>query len=52
MRLLRALYHAAAAHYYRVALDHLHLDHPDTPYVTLQYALHRHQLDRFLQAGQ
>jgi hypothetical protein len=51
MSLLRALFHAAAAHYFRVALEHMHIDHPDVPYVALRHALHRHQVERFLATG-
>ena len=51
MSLLRALYHATAAHYFRLALEHMHIDHPDVAYVSMRHALHRDRVERFLSTG-
>jgi hypothetical protein len=51
MSVLRALFHAAAAHYFRVAIEHMTIDHPDLPYVSVRYALHRDRLEQFLRTG-
>lgn len=51
MSLLRALWHACAAHYFRVALEHLQADHPDLPYISIKYAMHRAQVEQFLAGG-
>jgi hypothetical protein len=48
---LRALYHAAAALYYRWALNSMHPAHPDAGFVQLMHALHSAQLDTFLRSG-
>jgi hypothetical protein len=46
--MLRALYHATAALYYRWALNGVHPAHPDAGYVQLRHALHNIELHRWL----
>lgn len=52
MVIFRALWHAAAAGYYRWALNAMHPAHQDASYVTLQYALHLAALRAFLRTGE
>lgn len=49
--MLRALYHAIAALYYRWALNGMHPAHRDAGFVQLMHALHSTQLERFLREG-
>lgn len=48
--MFRALYHAAAALYYRWALNGLNPAHPDASFVQMMHALHHIEVERFLNA--
>jgi hypothetical protein len=49
MSLARAMYHWLAAGYFRWALNAMHPAHPDAGEVQLLHALHRHELQRWME---